>query len=529
MTDTASPRTGPARAASLFRARAVAVALTRDLVPARGETVTVEAPWTGAPLVDVTRATVRDVDAAEAEARAAQSAWATTPFRQRRAILLRAHDSFLARRREVVDLLQWETGKARGTAFEEFFSAASTLRHTAVTAASVLAPRTRGGIVPGLTRARVDLQPKGLVSVVTPWNFPLSLSAMDVIPAIAAGNAVLHKLDERTLLSALLLRRCLVRAGLPAQLWQVVAGAPDPIGNAVVDAGDHVAFTGSTAAGARIAERAAPRIASVSLELGGKNPMIVLDDVDPVRAARQAVNACFASTGQTCVAIERIYVLRPVAGRFLAEFQRVTSTLVIGGRLDYTADIGSLSGAAQLARVDAHVRDAKAKGARVLTGGRARGDLGPYFYEPTILTAVAGEMDCVTEETFGPVVAVHVVDSVEEAIAAANDSDYGLNAAVLCGSTSRGHRVARRLVAGTVNINEGYRTTIGAVGLPQGGMRRSGLGRRNGPEGILRFVQPRAISAPSALLPLPDSGAAAARMESLFVAALVALKTLRLP
>lgn len=529
MTDTAHHRAERTPADGIAAARRRAADLTADLAPASGDTKPIAAPWTGEVIHELRHATVQDVDAAESAARDAQAAWSQTTHAHRRAILLRAHDLVVQRRREIVDLLQLETGKARGTAFEELFSAAGVLRNVAVTAARVLAPSRRYGVIPGITTVRVDQVPKGLVSVITPWNFPLALTAMDVVPALAAGNAVLHKIDDQTVLTALAYRRALVDAGLPPELWQVVVGPGAVVGNAVVDAGDHVAFTGSTKTGIGIAERVAPRLKTVSLELGGKNAMIVLDDVDPVVAARQAVAASFSSTGQLCVSIERIYVLEPVAAAFIDALRERTEGLHLGAGLDYVADIGSLTSRSQVEHIDAHVTDALGKGATLVAGGRARPDLGPYFYEPTVLTDVTPDMACFADETFGPLVAVHVVRTVDEAVAAANDSEYGLNAAVLSRSVARARRVAERLDAGSVNLNEGYRATFGAFGAPQGGMKHSGLGRRNGHEGILRYTQARTIGAPSPLVPLPDSGAAAAAFEPILTGALVALKALRLP
>lgn len=529
MTETVQHAVDRSVASGLRWASARAAELTPGLVPAHGETVPITAPWTGEVLYELTQATEQDVDAAETAGRTAQRAWSATTAAHRRKMLFAAHDLVVSRRGEIVDLLQLETGKARGTAFEELFAAAAVLRHTAVTAAGVLAPQRRGGAIPGLMSVRVDQVPKGLVSVVTPWNFPLALTALDVIPAIAAGNAVLQKIDDKTALNVLAYRRALLDAGLPPAVLQIVVGPGATVGNAVVDAGDHVAFTGSTATGARIAERVAPRLKSVSLELGGKNPMIVLDDIDPAAAARQAVAASFSSTGQLCVSIERIYVLESVASEFLVAFAEATARIVLGSGLNYGADVGSLTSQDQLDRVSGHVQDAVDKGAIVVVGGRARPDLGPLFYEPTILANVTPDMECFAGETFGPVVAVHIVRSLEEAIAAANDSEYGLNASVLSGSTKRAAAVARRLDAGSVNINEGYRATFGALGVPQGGMKRSGLGRRNGPEGILRYTQSRAIAAPSPLVPLPDSGRAAAQLEPVLTAALHVLRALRLP
>jgi len=516
-------------AAAIEWARSIAPELTAGLALAHGDAKSVAAPWTGDTLHDLRHCTVQDVDAAESAARFAQREWSRTSFAERRSILLRAHSLLLERRRELIDLVQVETGKNRASAFEEVFAIAQAMRHTAVTVERVLSPRFRRSSVPGVVRAMVDHEPKGLVSVVTPWNYPVALAAMDVLPALAAGNAVLQKIDDQTVLSLMSLRRMLLDAGLPAALWQVVTGPGDPVGNAVVDAGDHVSFTGSTATGTRIAERLAPRLVSASLELGGKNPMIVLDDLDPDAAAALAFPACFGSAGQLCVSIERIYVLRPVAEAFIAAFAARIRSARIGPGLDYSIDMGSLTNRSQLDRVQAHVGDAITKGATVVAGGNARPELGPYFHEPTLLTGVSPDMNCFAEETFGPVVAIHVVESVEEAIAAANDSQYGLNAAVLTGSVARGRAVARRIEAGSVNINDGYRASFASIGAPMGGWKRSGMGRRNGPEGILRFVESRTIANPTGILPLPVDGESAARMEPVYLAALRVLAALHFP
>jgi succinate-semialdehyde dehydrogenase/glutarate-semialdehyde dehydrogenase len=306
-----------------------------------------------------------------------------------------------------------------------------------------------------------------------------------------------------------------------------VAGDGNTVGNAVVDAADYVAFTGSSATGIRVGERAMQTLKGASLELGGKNPLIVLDDVKPATAAANAVYSVFSSMGQLCVSIERIYVARPVADEFTAAFVSRTQALSQGPALDYTTDVGSLTSAAQLERVQKHVDDAVTKGATVLAGGKARPDLGPFFFEPTVLSNITDSMECFAHETFGPVVAITVVDSEEEAIAAANASEFGLNASVFSGSISRARRVADRLDAGSVNINEGYRASFGSVDAPQGGMKQSGLGRRNGPEGILRYVEARTVAEATGILTLPRTGPEWARLSGVMIAMLKGLKALR--
>jgi acyl-CoA reductase-like NAD-dependent aldehyde dehydrogenase len=510
-----------------FLPREVIDDLDGDLSSSRTEHAEVRAPFTGQVLHSLPHSTPADVAAAAERARAAQPAWHAAGFAHRRRVLLKAHDLLLERRELLLDAVQSETGKTRGQAFEELFQAANTTRYYAVSARRALAPRQRRAGIPTVVRTRVDYRPKGLVGVVTPWNYPLSLAAMDVVPALAAGNAVLQKADDQGALSILALRRAFIDAGVPTEAWPTVAGPGATVGDAVNDAADYVCFTGSTATGTRVGIRAAEALRGASLELGGKNPMIVLDDVDPVKAARNAVYACFSSMGQLCVSIERIYVLRGVADAFTEEFAERTRSLTQGTAFDYTTDAGSLTLPSQLERVERHVKDAVAKGAAVLAGGSARPDLGPLFFEPTVLTGVTDDMLCSGEETFGPVVAITPVDSVDEAVDAANASPFGLNASVFGRSKRRAREVALRLEAGSVNVNEGYRATFSSIDAPMGGVKHSGLGRRNGPEGILRFVDSRTVAGSTGLMTLPRTGAEFARLSGVMLLLLRALKAIR--
>jgi len=501
--------------------------LARDIRSTSGDTVTVIAPFTGQPLHALPLSSPQDVTDAYARARLAQIGWARAGFAHRRAVLLKAHDLLLSRRESLLDTLQTETGKTRGQAFEEVFQAAGVTRYNALAARRVLGGERRRSGLPVLVTTRVRYRPKGVAGVITPWNFPLSLAAMDVVPALAAGCGVVQKADNQGTLSILMLRRAFIDAGVPADLWAVVTGPGSEIGSAVTAGADYVCFTGSTPTGIQVGEQAASTLIGASLELGGKNPMIVLDDVDPHRAAAQAAYACFSSLGQLCVSIERIYVQRAVAERFLQEFSTLTRALLLGSGLDYRADVGSLTSQDQLDRVTRHVQDAVSHGATVHAGGRGRPDLGPYFFEPTILTGVTPAMLCFADETFGPVVSVSVVDTEQEAILAANDSAYGLNAAVLSGSARRGLRVAGALEAGSVNVNEGYRGSFSAVDAPMGGVKGSGLGRRNGPEGLKRFVDPVTISLATGVLRLPGTGTEFARLVGPMVLLARTLKAAR--
>jgi acyl-CoA reductase-like NAD-dependent aldehyde dehydrogenase len=498
--------------------------LVDGLTATGSERFRVIAPFTGQELHSFPGSTAQDVSDAASAGRVAAAAWQRATPAHRRSVLLRAHDLLLERTEQLLDVLQSETGKTRGQAFEEVFQGATVTRYYAVTAERVLAPQRRRSGIPLVISTRVSFAPKGVVGVVTPWNYPLSLALMDVVPALAAGNAVVQKADNQGLLTVLAARTAFLEAGVPAALWSVVAGEAEEVGNAVVDAVNYVCFTGSTATGARVATRAAARLVGSSMELGGKNPMIVLGDVDPATAAADAVYACFSSMGQLCVSIERIYVLAEVAEEFTAAFVARVAALRQGAAFDHSTDVGSLTNEAQLRRVEEHLADAVEKGAKVLVGGSRRRDLGPFFFEPTVLTDVTDDMLCARGETFGPVVAIHVVTDEDEAIARANDSDFGLNASVFSGSLAHGRAVANRIEAGSVNINEGYRATFSSVDAPMGGVKRSGLGRRNGPEGILRFAESRTVAASTGLMTLPRTGEEFGKLAATMV---VLLKTLR--
>ncbi|WP_439944445.1 succinic semialdehyde dehydrogenase [Streptomyces sp. BBFR115] len=456
--------------------------------------VTTNAPYTGAPLADLPVSTPADVEDAFARARIAQKTWAATSFRRRKEILLRFHDLVLARQDEVLDLMQAENGKTRRDAFLEVTDIAITSRYYARNAAKYLQPKRRRGAIPVLTHTTELRHPKGVVAVVSPWNYPLSMAAGDAIPALIAGNAVVQKPDTQTALSALWALDLMKEAGLPAGVWQMVIGRGSSIGGALMAGADFMMFTGSTASGRRIARDAGERLIGASLELGGKNAMIVLDDADIDKAADGAVAACFPSAGQLCVSIERMYVAESIRDRFVEAFVARTERLKVGAAFDYSMDVGSLTHPSQLETVSTHVEDAVAKGATVLAGGKARPDLGPLFYEPTILTDVTPDMTLHSHETFGPVVSIYPYRDVEEAIELANSTPYGLNGSVWSGNGARGRAVAARVHAGTVNVNEAFAAAWGSIDAPMGGMGDSGLGRRHGADGILKYTEAQTVA-----------------------------------
>ena len=283
---------------------------------------------------------------------------------------------------------------------------------------------------PILTKVYEARVPKGVVGVITPWNYPMAVAAADVIPALLAGNAVVHKPDTQTALTSLRMRELAVQAGLPADVWLVVVGDGVVVGPAVVENADFVAFTGSTNTGRQVAQQAATRLIGASLELGGKNAMLVLDDADVEKAVAGAVRGCFSSAGQLCISIERLYIHYTKYDEFVSRFLTEVRALRLGSGLDFSADMGSLTNTKQLETVTLHVEDAKAKGAKVLAGGRRRADIGPLFYEPTVLGDVKDLMRVASEETFGPVVSVHAFHNEGDVVAEANDTRYGLNASV---------------------------------------------------------------------------------------------------
>ncbi len=484
---------------------------------ATGRARTLHSPVSGAPVGDLPTSTPQDVKAAAERARQQQAAWAERPVQERAAVLLRFHDRLVDQVDTFVDLVQRDAGKARLSATEEVLHAAVTARYYARRAHRYLRSERGQGLFPGLTRIDRHYVPKGLIGIIAPWNYPLTMAISDGLAALVAGNGVILKPDEQTPLVSLAAVELLEDCGMPKGLWQVVHGAGDHVGPELIDVSDYVCFTGSTATGRTVAMRCADRLIGCSLELGGKNPLLILDDADIEVAAEGAVRACFSNGGQLCVSIERIYVADTLMEDFCQAFVSRTRDLTLGHALDYDHDIGSLINHRQAQRVSDHVEDAVSKGATLLTGGRRRADLGELFYEPTVLTGVTPEMACYAEETFGPVVAVYPVADVDEAVARANDSEFGLNASVWTSDAERGRQVASKIACGTVNVNEGFAATFGSIDAPMGGMKHSGTGRRQGREGIHRFVDVQAVGTQRGLPVAPSHGMSGRQFASLLV------------
>ncbi|MFJ9345727.1 succinic semialdehyde dehydrogenase [Streptomyces sp. NPDC101237] len=540
MTDSQAPAPAPAitgtnpLAPAPAGARTAADVVTPELVAqltkgvvGSGRTAN-HTPFTGEKLADLPESNPEDVAKAFEAARAAQAVWEKVPVRQRAAVLLRFHDLVLARQAEVLDLIQLETGKARLHAHEEVQAVAVAARHYGRKAPAYLRPKRHAGAMPTLTKVTELRHPRGVVGQIAPWNYPLELSVGDALPAFVAGNAVVMKPDTETCLTALWARDILIEAGLPADVFQVVLGEGPVVGPEVVRHADYVSFTGSTRTGREVAQGAAARLVGVSLELGGKNAMLVLEDADIEKAAAGAVRACFSSAGQLCISIERLYVHESVADAFVERFAARTRAMRLGRSLAYGADMGSLVGERQLETVTRHVAEAVEKGATVVAGGTARPDIGPYFYEPTILDGVEDAMAVCTEETFGPVVSLYRFRTEDEAVEHANGTPYGLNSSVWTRNGSRGRAVAARLRTGTVNINEGYAPAYGSVQSPMGGMKDSGLGRRHGSEGILKYTEAQTV-AQQRLLPMaPSLGMDDEKYAAFMSTSLKVMKALRL-
>jgi succinate-semialdehyde dehydrogenase/glutarate-semialdehyde dehydrogenase len=470
----------------------------RELVP-------VEMPATGSVLGHVPRGTADDVAAAADAARRAQREWHRRPAAERSKVLLRFAKLLLDRQDEVLDLIQLENGKARRHAFEEIIDVAQVSRYYARTAPRYLQPHRRAGAFPALTQTWEYHHPKGVVGIISPWNYPLTLGISDALPALAAGNAVIAKPDSQTPYTALWAAELLEESGLPPGVLQVVTGSGQDLGTPVISRSDFLMFTGSTQVGRSVATQAAGRLIDYSMELGGKNAILILADADLGRTVPGAVRAAFSNTGQLCISMERMYVDSAVWDEFVPRFVKATKALRLGHSLSYKRDIGSLISAKQLDTVVAHVNDATSKGATLLAGGKARPDIGPYFFEPTVVTGASADMALYADETFGPVVSLYRVGGVEEAIEQANDSCYGLNFSVWTRDTGTGREIASRLEAGTVNVNEAYAAAWGSVDAPMGGWKDSGVGSRHGEHGILKYTNAQTVSI-QRLLPIAPPG-----------------------
>ncbi len=450
--------------------------------------IEVRNPASGETIGTVADQPPEEVHAMAERARGVQPAWQALGFAGRGRILRRAQRWLIDNADRVVRTIVAETGKPYEDAqIAELSYAASSFGFWAKHAADYLADervRSANPFVLG-RRLLVRYQPVGLVGVIGPWNFPLVNSFGDCIPALAAGNATILKPSHLTPLTSLLMAEMLAQCGVPDGVFQVATGQATTAA-ALIDVADFVQFTGSTETGRRVMARAAWTLTPVSLELGGKDAMIVLADADLERAANAATYYGLANSGQVCISVERIYVEEPVYEEFVAAVTERVGRLRQGPpRGPGSVEVGAIASPAQLATIDAHVREAASKGARVLTGGRVVPGPGD-FYEPTVLADVDHTMRAMMQETFGPTLPIMRVRDVEQAIALANDSPYGLAASVWTSDRALGERIARRLQAGAVCVNDAQLNYV-ALELPMGGWKASGIGSRHGRDGIRKY------------------------------------------
>jgi acyl-CoA reductase-like NAD-dependent aldehyde dehydrogenase len=468
---------------------------TLDIKEAKAREIVSCDPATGEELGRVPLSSTHEVAEALRRARAAQSAWSKLSFKERGRIIMRARQIVLDELEEIALLVSRESGKAVAEAISmELTPTLDLMQYFARKTARLLRPEKLAIGQYGLMgrSSRIIYKPLGVVGIISPWNFPWAIPLGEVVMALMAGNAVILKPSELTPLTALKLGEVFARAGLGKDLLTVVTG-DGSTGAALVEAGvDKIMFTGSVATGKRVAQTAAARLTPVVLELGGKDPMLVMEDADVEAAAHAAVWGAFSNSGQACASVERCYVHEQVAPLFTERVAAITRTLRQGQGSRESTDIGSMACERQLEIVEEHVNDAIAHGARVLTGGRRAESLAGPFYEPTVLTDVNHTMAVMREETFGPVLPVMTFKTEDEAVRLANDSIYGLTASVWTGNIGRGRRIAARIEAGTVMVNE-VLYTHGIAQTPWGGVKQSGLGRTHGRLGLLELVAPQHV------------------------------------
>ena len=422
------------------------------------------------------------VRAAVARARAAQVGWAAQRFAQRAAIMRRAVTLLRERQEHVIEVIRRETGRSHfETLMREVFPACDSLTYYAKQAERVLTDRRPGLHLLRTKKLVITYRPLGVVGIITPWNGPFILALNPTVQALMAGNAVVLKPSEVTPFSSALVGELLRDAGLPEDLLQVVPGDGET-GAALVEAGvDKISFTGSVTTGRKVGEACGRNLIPCTLELGGKDAMIVCDDADLERAAGGAVFGGFFNAGQFCCGTERVYVHAAVADAFIAKVVEKTRALRQGATGEY--DVGPMIWPRQLDVIERHMADARAKGATVLCGGQRNRDLGELFYQPTVLVDVTHDMLVMQEETFGPILPIVRVADDDEAIRLANDSPYGLSGTVWSGSDARAVAIARRLETGSVCVNDSS-ITYGACEAPFGGRKASGVGQVNGETGL---------------------------------------------
>lgn len=448
-------------------------------------------PATGQKIADIESTAPEEVARAVTRAQSAQVSWQTKSFAERGKILFRFRDYLLDEQEKLVDILTAETGKPRAEAFgNELFYLCDAIGFWAKRTPTFLKPEKIRPHLFKMKKVVSTYSPLGVIGIISPWNFPLVMTIGEALPALMAGNAVVIKPSELTPLSPQFAVELARAAGFPKDLLQVVFGFAET-GEALIDHVDMIAFTGSVETGQKVMRRAAERLTPVTLELGGKDPMIVLKDADLERAAGACVWGALMNSGQVCTSIERVYVEEPVYHAFVQKVVERVKVLRQGPSSD-EVDLGSMNSTAQLEMVERQVNEAVEKGARILAGGRRNGSLGGLYFEPTVLVDVTHDMSVMREETFGPVIPILKVKNPEEALKLANDSRFGLDGSVFSGSREQAWAIAQGLDAGSVCINDSLVNFI-ITDAPMGGIKESGFGRRHGADGIRKYCRQKTI------------------------------------
>lgn len=448
-------------------------------------------PATLEKIAELSPATAEDVAQAVSQARQAQAVWQEMSFGARAKTLYRFRDLLIDHQDQIADILTAETGKPRAEAYgNELFYVCDAIGFWAKNAARYLKPERLRPHLFKTKKVVSSYSPLGVVGIISPWNFPLALTVGESIPALMAGNAVVIKPSELTPLSALFGAQLAAKAGFPANLFQVLVGTGET-GELLIAHVDMISFTGSVATGKKVLIRAAERLIPVTLELGGKDPMIVLQDADLERAANACVWGALMNSGQVCTSIERVYVEEAVYPHFVEMVVKKVQSLRQGPS-DGEVELGSMTSEAQLKKVESQVEEALRKGAKLLTGGRRKANSQGLYYEPTVLVDVNHEMAIVQEETFGPVIPIMKVKDRDEAVRLANDSRYGLDGSIFTRDKKSAWDMAEKISAGSVCINDCLVNFV-IPEAPMGGIKESGLGRRHGIEGIRKYCRQKTI------------------------------------
>lgn len=452
-------------------------------------------PSTGAVVGTVPVHTAAEVDAAVARARVAAKAWGALSFEARGEELTAFRKAIADHADELAELMHAENGKPLLEAYVEVMMALSHVQHAASRAEAAMATKKVSSGVLANFRSTISYHPLGVIGVIGPWNYPLFTPMGSIAYALAAGNAVVFKPSELTPLVAVKLAEIAAQTFALRDLLQVVTGAGATGAALAKSAVDKIAFTGSAATGKRVMMAAAERLTPVLLELGGKDPMIVAEDADLEKAAEACVYGALTNAGQACISVERVYVADSIHDRFVEEVVKNVRALKVGGD---DGDLGAMTSPAQVAIVKDHLDDAVAKGAKILTGGSSA--ISGNFIQPTVLTDVTHQMKIMSDETFGPVIPIKRVDSLDEAVRLANDTTFGLGSSVFAGK-STAKSIADKLRAGMTAVNA-VMAFSGIPSLPFGGVGDSGFGRIHGDEGIREFTRVKSTAEQAFSLPM---------------------------